>query len=267
MTSRTFKQLGQAYGSIPATITVVIDGVTVFNGTVPTLNTAMAAGVATDNVLFSWQKDITFAGVQKMEITVTNGRLRLESTVANCCQIPSASAPPSHVPGGSNVYSFIYSSNTEHGITTDPITNARINGTPVTRSTGADYLGQWWYVIEDGQTFQCDLNTKAGVEQTAWSSSRSYSEQQLVIHNDVWYFAKQDVPTGQDISSTSYWAALPLPAWNSGRSYGVMTTVQHQGGIYTSRFAVPADTDIANTNYWNDYNGDFAEIESLGIKD
>ena len=66
MTTRTFKQRGQAYGSSPVTISAKIDGVEVFNGSVSTLDEPVqTTGFNPDEPygtdLFTWTNDLDFA--------------------------------------------------------------------------------------------------------------------------------------------------------------------------------------------------------------
>lgn len=267
MTTRTFKQLGQAFGPEPVTLTVKIDGATVFNGTVPTLNLPVvpATQEETTEVLFEWQRDITFSGVQKLEVTVQGGSVRLEKILANHVLVPNPHVVPALVPGGDRQWATCYMELTEWGYMLDPKTNVKINNVDQPRNFGTEFLGQWKYMILNGDTLTCDVNTWAGTELKTWTSSHSYQEQDIVIHNDGLYFAKQNVPINQDISNNSYWAGLPLPNWSSGRSYGAMTTVAHEGKVYTSRFAVPQGTDVTNHNYWNAYMDDREEAFTYSL--
>jgi hypothetical protein len=77
MTTRTFKQMGVAFGNQPAEITAKVDNVTVYQGTVVTLNEPVPELPNFDyivtNELFSWTADVDFSGPAVIEITVGQG--------------------------------------------------------------------------------------------------------------------------------------------------------------------------------------------------
>jgi len=74
MTTRTFRQLGIAFGSQTANITAKINNVVVYQGPVTTLNTPFPVlpnlEYTVTNVLFSWTNDVTYTGPAVVEIQV-----------------------------------------------------------------------------------------------------------------------------------------------------------------------------------------------------
>lgn len=269
MTTRIFKQLGQAFGAEPVTLTVKIDGATIYNGTVPTLNLpgVPAVGEETTEVLFQWERDVNYWGVQKLEIAVSGGAVRCERLVANHVMVPSPYSVPSLVPGGSRQYGPFYKHDTEFGASTDPKSNAKINGQAQPRTYSANTLGEWFYIIGDGEVFTCDISTWPGTELYTWDAAKVYQEQAIVNHNDVLYFSKTAVPANTDITNTSFWVSLPVQSWSSDRSWGAAVTVSHEGRMFTSRFAVPRGTNIEDHNYWNRYDDDLATLGNYTLND
>lgn len=87
MSNRTFKQLGQGYSNVPATVIVKVDGETVYMGPVPTVNepvpTDFTWGRDHDVVLWQWQKPLAHRAAQSLEVTVTSGRVLLLTTVSD----------------------------------------------------------------------------------------------------------------------------------------------------------------------------------------
>jgi len=69
MSNRTFKQLGQGYSNVPATVIVKVDGETVYMGPVPTVNEP----VPTD---FTWGRDHDVA-LKRMTPFISSGLIGL----------------------------------------------------------------------------------------------------------------------------------------------------------------------------------------------
>jgi hypothetical protein len=157
MTTRTFIQRGQAYGSTPVSIIAKINDVEVFNGPVPTLNTAYkitgfesTEWLANGIELFSWQDDVEFSGTKTMEITISSGSLVVMDTVADYCL---ADNKTSHGPVFVNVVD---------GITyTRTTTNITINGVLQDQNNGS--LGQTYWLIPSGGTYTCTVNVTSGI--------------------------------------------------------------------------------------------------------
>jgi len=160
MTTRTFKQFGQAYGNTPASITAVVNGVTVFSGAVPTENSALPGPPYTGiegTELFTWTNTVDFVGAQSFSISVQNSPLLLAKTVANYVY----PTPNSITPEFNGFYTYQID-----GVTVaDPFSNVAIDGVPVQRANDHPGLfGQWNWIIPAGSTLTAILNVAAGVE-------------------------------------------------------------------------------------------------------
>ena len=158
MSTRIFKQLGQAYGAIPATIVAKIDGVEVFSGEAPTLNQPLPslpsdAPVVT-NVLFSWTKDTGFSGSLNLEITVEGSPLLLTASVANY-RIDK--------PENQDIFEAFYSYEINGVTYGDPFDNESIDGISVSRVDDPLLPGQWWWKIMPGSTFTAKVNVNASL--------------------------------------------------------------------------------------------------------
>jgi hypothetical protein len=177
MTTRTFKQLGQGYGSSNCTVTAKINGATVYSGIVPTANQRVPSaptGVEdTFPTLFTWTNDVDFEGTQTMEITVTGATLLLGSISANYYPMPNSSVglienpgpswEENYVSSGPDTYGFIFSEVVDDLIYTNPATNIAIDGVPKTVTRDPSLLGQRYWTISPGSTFTCQLNVQAGL--------------------------------------------------------------------------------------------------------
>lgn len=173
MTTRTFKQKGQAYGSTTASIVASINGVTVYSGTVNTVNEPMPSLPDTENSygvdLFSWQEDAAFAGTQTISIAVTGSDLLLTDSIANYVAVlnpdynPSDPASKEWISGGADVYGSFYNI-TEDGTNyySDPFTNEAIDGNSQEHVPDPDLPGQWYWRIPAGSTFTATVNIQAG---------------------------------------------------------------------------------------------------------
>jgi hypothetical protein len=164
MTTRTFKQCGQAYGSTPASITATIDSTVVFSGPVSTLDQPLpilpelpesSANVSLPT-LFTWTNTVDFAGTQSFSITVTGSQLLLDFTAANY--------PPRTDSDSARFASFYFQ--TVNGVTvSDPFTNVAIDGVAMQRGPdNSELSGQWQWLIPAGSTFTATFNVNAGQE-------------------------------------------------------------------------------------------------------
>jgi hypothetical protein len=156
MTTRNFKQCGQAYGSTPASITATIDGTVVFSGPVSTLDQPLPilpepSANITSPTLFTWTNTVDFAGTQSYSIAVTGSPLLLAFTGADHCG--------NDVAQFSSTYAYEIG-----GITVaDPLTNVAIDGVVQQRGPDNSILqGQWQWLIPAGSTFTATLNVDAG---------------------------------------------------------------------------------------------------------
>ena len=182
MTLRTYKQLGQAYGSNPVTLVAKLDGVEVFNGTLTTLDQPLPSmpiakvGLGWGTQLFSWTEDIAYTGSKALEITVTGGTLLLSNTVANYIGLKTwgttspgpgepgyyPDAPPPGNPSAVN-QALIF------GPYSDPkniLSNCTINGQDMSNEPNSNpaLTGQWFWTLHDGSVFTATVLQTAGIE-------------------------------------------------------------------------------------------------------
>jgi len=177
MTTRTFKQMGQGYGSSNATITAKINGATVFSGIVPTANQRLPSSPSgTDDTyptLFTWTNDVDFEGTQTMEITVTGATVLLAEIKANYMRVAKIEGkienpdsnwvPTNYESKGPDTYGFIFNEKVDGFIYTDPVTNVVIDGVPINVTRDPSLFGQLHRTINPGSTFICQLNVQAGL--------------------------------------------------------------------------------------------------------
>jgi len=156
MTIRTFKQRGQAHGSLPVTIAAKINGVEVFNGAVPTLNTAYQLTgfdqevdcLSLGDELFSWTDEATFSGTKTSEISVSNGYLVLMNTTANY--------PVLNVENAQNQWGFAYYNIVDDILHTNPWSDMTIGGQA--QNPNATFPGQTYWLIPSGSVMTCTVN-------------------------------------------------------------------------------------------------------------
>ena len=164
MTTRTFKQRGQAYGNLPVTIVAKIDGVEVFNGQVPTLNAPyQLTGFESDidslilgEELFSWTDDVAFSGTKTLEITVVNGFLVLMNTTANYPQLSVVD-----LAAGENTWDFAYVNQVDGVFYVNPLGNMFINGQAQNPNDGVP--SQTYWLLPPGSVMSCNVNITASI--------------------------------------------------------------------------------------------------------
>ncbi len=171
MTTRTFKQQGQAYGTTPATVVAKIDGVEVFNGTVSALDRLPpfmpipADGYPLEvQDLFSWTDDVNFAGTKTMEVSVIAGTLLLTESVANYIKIVNEENPPPGVTSGSSVFGKFYRTVVDDVVWVDPMSNVVIGGIPQTVARELALPGQYYWLISAETTFTSTITIQPGYE-------------------------------------------------------------------------------------------------------
>ena len=173
MTTRTFKQFGQAYGSIPTTIVATIDGVQVFSGSVNTVDEPIPTGPVPNlnSELFTWTNTVDFAGTQSFSISVMGSPLLLSDTTANYPFLPGINGnnvSNSAITDSVAHFTYFYTSNIDGIERADPFTNVTIGGVSRERETNnSELTGQWHWLIPVGSTFNATLNVAAGTELTA----------------------------------------------------------------------------------------------------
>jgi hypothetical protein len=153
MADKVITQRAQGYGSTPVTVTVQIDGVTVLQGAVPTVDQPPPAlpdfwtpelGVNA----WSWTVDASFNGAQTMTVSVDNGQLYICDTFYTLSDQPG------------NVYSFDFIQEQGDFSYSDPFTNVTVNGTATDRVRDQDRSGQWVWQLSAGDQFACSVNIK-----------------------------------------------------------------------------------------------------------
>jgi hypothetical protein len=191
MTTRTFRQYGQAFGTGPVTVVAAIDGVEVFNGTVSVLNSLVPTvpeeiQPLVPEVLFSWSEDVNFEGTRSMQITVSGGNLLLKNTYANYGVafdgIPIVRY--AGLTGGPELFTPFYAHSIDAPpdpccqdtecenrptLIHDPLSNVSINGVGQTReyvntTDGTVLAGQACWHIPDGAEFTATVNIFSGAE-------------------------------------------------------------------------------------------------------
>jgi hypothetical protein len=156
MTTRTVKMLGLAYGSTPAEIAVMLDGVSVYAGTVTTVDTPIPSMPNPDLVnttieFCTFEIPMDFEGTKSMTCTVTNGNVIFAQIHANYCVVTKTDP----VAGtGSEVFGSINRDN-------DARSNVAIDGIAQSMNHEA-FPGTWWFKVYAGSTLTYDLNVVAG---------------------------------------------------------------------------------------------------------
>jgi hypothetical protein len=166
MTTRTFKQLGQAYGTVPAIVVAKINNIEVFNSTISALDSNPDFSYPSNSQdLFSWTADVNFSGTVEMEVSVTGSDLLLTETVANYATIIDDANPPPGVTSGATVFGhFCFPADGDESKIADPISNVIIDGINQSAIRYEGQTGQFYWLIPAGQTFTCTLTIKSGFE-------------------------------------------------------------------------------------------------------
>lgn len=154
MTTRTFKQLGHAYGPEPAQITVLLDGQQIFSGEVVTVDEQFPEKLADDaglgNTLFTWTQDTTFAGTRDVEIIVTHGAVIVTGTHADH-SIAEAPEEFAH-------FHIV----THEGIDyTECMSNVTLNGAALPRNWDGVNLGQYHCHLAQNTVYTATINITA----------------------------------------------------------------------------------------------------------
>ena len=158
MTVRKFVQNGQGYGSSAVEIRAKIDGVTVFEGAVPTVDQTLpnnlVGAIDTTSKIFEWQSTVEFSGTFALEIEVlSGGALLIASTLADHTN-------PLSLESLGTFYTD------ENGIR-DPLSAVAINGVPDTvpvRNLDPENIldGQWWYSFSTGDVLTAQITVQPG---------------------------------------------------------------------------------------------------------
>jgi len=183
------KLTGLAYSeSGDVSIAVTFNGTQVHNGTVSTVAMATPVRLTEDEqTLASWDIDTSVEGNLPLVITVTGGDLHFNNIIGNYVGglLQRSSVPtddgtdtkPSIVDGAYVVlqdnesYFWDMNSNT---VESDGKTNISItpaDGDAPVRDGNQD-MGDWSYLIKDGQTFSCDFQVNTAIlEMPVYSGS------------------------------------------------------------------------------------------------
>jgi hypothetical protein len=161
MTNRIVKVLGWGTGSSPAKITAVLDGETVFSGSVSLVEMIKDnEDEQTAPILFTFEIPMNFAGTKHMVISVEDAAVRFGQIVANYTEVQMGAISYS---SGPDEYLDVAEYNADY--VRDPRTNVTING----EKQQADRLlgkGTWHWVVTSGSKFEHDLTIdKAGFEE------------------------------------------------------------------------------------------------------
>jgi hypothetical protein len=161
MTTRTVKMLGLAYGSSPAEITVTLDGVSVYTGTVTTVDAAPLtepdpAAVDSTIEFCNFEIPLDFNGTMPMTCTVNSGTVIFAQILANYCAI--ANTDPVIGTGADGFRNI--------GGAVDARSNAYIDGI-LQRTNHEEYPGSWWYGVSAESILTYDLDVQAGTANVA----------------------------------------------------------------------------------------------------
>lgn len=150
MQQRTFRQFAQGFGAVPAQAVVTIDGDTVFNGAVDTINQPpppLPNGETTiDNVAWSWQGDTLYQGARAITVAVTGSPVILAMTLANT---PYADL---------SIWGQLSSQKINGLHFPDPFTDVKLNGVSVAAVFDPQQLGQRWWRVEPGSIWSATMN-------------------------------------------------------------------------------------------------------------
>ena len=159
MTTRTFKQMGVAFGDQPLEITAKVDNVVVYQGTVTTLNEPFPelpdSNYHVTNELFSWTTDLFFTGPQVIDIAVGSGaELLVATTAGNYTPILDPNTGNVISSGPNNYITFRI----------QQFGNTYINGTLIDSQTiNHDELpGMWWWRLASGDSFVENITITPG---------------------------------------------------------------------------------------------------------
>jgi len=89
MTNRTLQFWGQGYGTTPATVTVSLDGTTIYSGEVPTIDAPRTPWPDQVLLFTAGEIPVEFEGSKPMTYTVTNGTVVFAWIHANYIPIPN----------------------------------------------------------------------------------------------------------------------------------------------------------------------------------
>lgn len=153
MTQKNIIQRAQGYGAQPVTVTVKIDGDIVYQGSIPTLNQPAPSAPLPwvpdrGEIAWSWSVPAEFGGIKGMSIDVDNGVLFLYDTYYAMSDTPEVVQPLSYFREDNDV------------LTSDPLSNVRLNGVlqAVPRDIGG--AGQWVWKLLAENNLTCSVHVE-----------------------------------------------------------------------------------------------------------
>lgn len=167
MTNRTVKILGWGEGASPATITAMLDGDTVFSGSVELVEmTDHNNAEQTAPTLFTFEIPMDFTGTKHMVITVEDAPVRFGQILANYTEIDNNVISYSTGPDEyADVTGIIIPGNSA---VQDPRANVTIDSKPqvADRDSGrGKWNGTWVWAVNPGSKFEHDITiTSLGLE-------------------------------------------------------------------------------------------------------
>jgi hypothetical protein len=143
--NRTVQFFGQGYGTIPASIVVKLEDLTIFSGEIPTIaQSAYNTDPSDQVVLFTCELPVTFEGLKPMSVEVLAGTVVMAQIHANYCFYNSEDLYFNICPGQ------------------DARKNVKINGE--LQTPAQDLPGTWSWTVPVGSTLSYDLNVIGGTE-------------------------------------------------------------------------------------------------------
>lgn len=243
---------GQGYGFADVRLNVTVDGETVFQGTIPTLDEPvpplpfndMDSGEIGSEVA-SWDVDIDFTGTQQLTIDVESGTFLLTGILSTHSIMPNPESPPAMISSGQQAWPC----------PPEVLSNVVINNISSTM-TGREeeYSGQWIWRITSGSSFRSDINLSPGKECNEWSPSREYKKADQVTHLGKIYMAsgyRDPIPAGTPLDDIRFWKALPYEDWDQTKTYSIFSRVRYQECQYTAEADIPANTPITDIRWTN----------------
>jgi hypothetical protein len=156
MTTRTVKMFGLAYGPTPAEITVTLDGVSVYTGTVTTADEPVPSLpnielVDTTVEFCNFEIPMEFSGAKPMTCTVNSGTVIFADILANYVVAdntdPVAGSGPDQffgIDGAGNARSSVFIDGVEQPMNHE------------------EFGGSWWFKVSEGSTLSYNLDIQAG---------------------------------------------------------------------------------------------------------
>ena len=151
MPDKIIYQRAQGYGSEPVAVTVQIDGTTVLQGPVPTLDTpppslpdSWVPNLGVD--AWSWTVPASFSGTQNMTVSVSNGQVYLCDTFYTLSDQPG------------NVYPLVFQQTQGNLQFNDPLTTVTIDTIPQNPVRDINHKGQWVWQLSAGNELACTVN-------------------------------------------------------------------------------------------------------------